>query len=120
MAVKNKDVLILIKKIEKYLKEECYISFEHIDLKHYTINYSRNNKSEKRKRKEIIISTENKKRNCCFCIEENSKKIKSYVFFYNKGLSYHFEDLEKEVINSDVLNAYNILLKSKIIKIENF
>ena len=29
MAVKNKDVLILIKKIEKYFKEECYISFEH-------------------------------------------------------------------------------------------
>tara|TARA_Y100000588_G_scaffold99647_1_gene108209 strand:- start:829 stop:1197 length:369 start_codon:yes stop_codon:yes gene_type:complete len=122
MKVKNKDVLILIKKIEKYFKVNSYIDFEWIELNHYTLINYKKTPPERTINKKIIIPVDND-RAYCFSIEENSKKIKIYEFLYNEngeGIKYDFEDLEKEVTIPEILNAYQSLLNLKALKIEHF
>lgn len=123
MKVKNKDVLILIKKIEKYFKVNSYIDFENIKLDYYTIIDYNQKPPERIINKKIIIPIDNEKE-CCINIKENSKKVKNYQFFYNKkigeGIKYNFEDLEKEVTIPEILNAYQSLLNLKALKIEHF
>ena len=122
MKVKNKDVLILMKKIEKYFKVNSYIDFECIELNYYTIINYNHTPAERIINKKIIIPTTNGE-SCCFSIKEKSKKIKICEFLYNKNgkvIKYDFEDLEKEITIPEVLNAYKCLLNLKALKIEQF
>lgn len=122
MKVKNKDVLMLIKKMEKYFKVNSYINFECIELNHYILTDYDQKPRGRIINKKIIIPTVNEGV-YCFSIKENSKKIKIYEFFYNEndeGIKYNFEDLEKEITIPEVLRAYKYLRNLKALKIENF
>lgn len=121
MIIKNKDFINLIKKLDKYFKINEYIYLEHIQLKHEKRTYAED--SENINKKDIFIPKKNENIYYNFRIDEKLEKIDKYQFFYylnGKVSIYLFNDLEMEIKNKEVLNAYKSLLNLRAIKLEDF
>lgn len=124
MTIKNEDFLKLLKILNKYFNS--YINKEDKKQSMYLENVELRQENST-SIKHIFVPYNSVGDSYELWINENPHFDTEYVFFYkneyNNKIPYFFKDyrnLEEEILNSSIINCYNILSKLKAMKIEQF
>lgn len=112
MKIKNKNILELVKILDKYLKQNEKVKIENVEIyKEYSddINHI------------YIIYDEDKENTYDLYYEKlSTNKLGLFYYKYEHLFCYLFKDLEQETDNKAVLRVYETLLNLKVTKIMNF
>ena len=115
MTIKNKDLIKLFQRLNKYFKKNESVFIEDLELTQKAPNYE----------KHIYIYKKNENLNYYdFFLNHQENKNPTYILFYpsknNCLTAYFFKDLEESITNPQILKAFNILSNLKILKLEDF